>query len=121
MTFEALGKGAISALLLLRQSSAEGSLRYALLSVNLDPGTGFFAYSARDKDLLHWSPVCLNPAAVVTAIAVRRNTDLREFQLGAGTPLLNIEDGNRVVIERPTSSTSGLDDPFTRLEYQIDA
>ena len=110
-----------SALLLLRQFSAEGPLCDALLSVNLGPGTGFLAYASRGEEFLHWSPVGLNPTAVVTAIAVRRNTDLREFQLGAGTPLFDIEDGNRVVIERPTSSTSGLDDPFTRLEYQIDA
>src|SRR4029077_8336256 len=42
-----------------------------------------FANSSTLKYFLHWCPISFDPAAIVTAIAVRRNADLSELKTRA--------------------------------------
>lgn len=99
--------------------SAELLLADALVAIGLNPQTGLFANSAGGKYFLHRSPVGLNPAAIVPAIAMWRYADLCESEPRTRLGFLNIENGDRIMIGPPTGCPPGLNNFATRFQREI--
>ena len=74
------GRGLLKSSSCLRYLAAKLSALDALSLVGFDSRPSPFADSAGCKDLLHRGPVGLDPSAIVTAIAVRRNADLSKLK-----------------------------------------
>src|SRR5215471_10134178 len=71
------------------------------------------------QDLLHRGPVRLNPPAVMAAVPVWRDPNLRELSLCPAGYLFEVEDGDRIVVRPPTCGAPCLDNLLPRLEHQI--
>src|SRR5499425_2587239 len=71
------------------------------------------------QDLLHRGPVRLNPPAVMAAVPVWRDPNLRELELCPAGYLFEVEDSDRVVVRPPTGGAPCLDNLLPRFEHQI--
>jgi hypothetical protein len=67
----------------------------------MDSGPGPLADFSHGEYFLHWCPVGLNPSSVMTAVPMRGNADLGEFEFRTTFDLGDIKNCNRVVIRPP--------------------
>src|SRR4029077_15364929 len=84
--------------------------RNPLFSICLNPCPCFFTNLTAPEHLFHGRPIRLNPASIVSAVPVRWYADLREAQHRTVLGLLDIEDGNRVMIRPPPRGPPCLND-----------
>src|SRR5262249_38599088 len=73
------------------------------------------------EHLLHRCPVRFDPAAIMTAVAVRWNADLRERQSRTPRHPTDVENGDGVVIRPPVRGAPGLDDLLARPQGEGEA
>jgi hypothetical protein len=78
--------------------------------IGLNSCSRFFTYLTAREHLFHGRPIRLNPPPIVSAVPVRWHADLREAQHRTVLGLLDIEDGNRVMIGPPTGGAPCLND-----------
>src|SRR5262249_3510582 len=86
------------------------------------PGTCLAADLSVREDFLHRRPIRLDPAAIMTAVALGRNADLREAQ--SRSPTTNprdVEGHDRIVVGPPPRGAPRLDDLAASLQHEIDA
>lgn len=96
---------------------AGDSLRLA----GLYPRAGLLADLSAVEYLFHGRPVRFDPASIVTAIPVRRNSHLRKFEFGPVPNSFQIEYRKGKMVWPPPGSPPRLNDFLSRLHHQVKA
>jgi hypothetical protein len=68
---------------------------------------------------LHGCPVCFDPASIMTAIPVRRYTNLRKFEFRPVRNFLQVEYCDGIMIRPPSCSPPCLNNFLPRLHNQV--
>src|SRR5262249_13653015 len=100
---------------LLRHLSSKPLTVDPLCPIDVDSGPSALADFFRGEYFLHGGPVSLNPSSVMTAVPMRRNAYLGEFEFRTTFGVGDIKNHNRVVIRPPAGRTPSLNNFLSRL------
>src|SRR5215472_17139890 len=99
----------VRVLSLLRHLSSKPLTIDPLCPIDVDSGPSPLADFSHGEYFLHWGPVGLNPSSVMTAVSMRGNADLGEFEFRTTFGLGDIKNCNRVVIRATSRSHATLE------------
>ena len=87
----------------------------------LYPSAGVLADLSAFEYFFHGRPVGFDPASIMAAIPVRRDSHLRKFEFGPVSNSLQIEYRKGIMVGPPPGSPPGLNNFLSRLHHQVKA